>query len=131
MVVVYLLDASCGDGFVQAGVEVCDDGNDDDTDGCLSTASKQHVAMGLYRQASKSVMMAMMMTPMGVCRLASKQHVAMGLYRQVLRHVMMAMMIPMPVCRPASKQVVVMVMFTRRRAMRLERCERQFGVRLW
>ncbi len=29
---------SCGDGVVQAG-EACDDGNDDDTDGCLSTCA--------------------------------------------------------------------------------------------
>ncbi len=28
------VDASCGDGFVQAGVEACDDGNNDDDDGC-------------------------------------------------------------------------------------------------
>ncbi len=27
----------CGDGFVHAGVEDCDDGNDDDSDDCLST----------------------------------------------------------------------------------------------
>lgn len=30
------LDASCGDGFVRAGVEACDDGNVADTDACLS-----------------------------------------------------------------------------------------------
>ncbi|HRI10953.1 MAG TPA: DUF4215 domain-containing protein, partial [Nannocystaceae bacterium] len=31
------LAASCGDGFVQAGVEECDDANDVDTDACLGT----------------------------------------------------------------------------------------------
>ncbi|MGB1277694.1 MAG: DUF4215 domain-containing protein, partial [Nannocystaceae bacterium] len=29
--------AKCGDGFVEAGVELCDDANDDETDTCLST----------------------------------------------------------------------------------------------
>ena len=29
--------ASCGDGFLHAGVETCDDGNDDDTDDCPSS----------------------------------------------------------------------------------------------
>ena len=29
--------ASCGDGYVQTGIEACDDGNDVETDGCLST----------------------------------------------------------------------------------------------
>ena len=29
--------AACGDGLVQTGVEACDDGNQDDTDNCLST----------------------------------------------------------------------------------------------
>ena len=29
--------ASCGDGFVQDGVETCDDQNEDDTDDCPST----------------------------------------------------------------------------------------------
>jgi cysteine-rich repeat protein len=31
--------AGCGDGFVQAGVEACDDGNADQTDACLSTCA--------------------------------------------------------------------------------------------
>ena len=29
--------ATCGDGVVQAGLEECDDGNDDDSDGCLTS----------------------------------------------------------------------------------------------
>ena len=31
--------ATCGDGLVQAGVEACDDGNGDNTDGCLSSCA--------------------------------------------------------------------------------------------
>jgi cysteine-rich repeat protein len=31
--------ATCGDGFVQEGVEECDDGNDDDTDSCPTTCA--------------------------------------------------------------------------------------------
>ena len=60
------LEATCGDGFVQAGVEACDDGNGDDTDGCLSTCLEASCGDGLYRQASRSVMMAMTTTPMAV-----------------------------------------------------------------
>ncbi|MCA9714780.1 MAG: DUF4215 domain-containing protein, partial [Myxococcales bacterium] len=31
--------ATCGDGFVQAGVEACDDGNDEDGDGCTNACA--------------------------------------------------------------------------------------------
>jgi cysteine-rich repeat protein len=31
------LDATCGDGYVRAGVEACDDGNTSNTDGCLNS----------------------------------------------------------------------------------------------
>ncbi len=30
----FCLNATCGDGYLQDGVEMCDDGNDDDTDDC-------------------------------------------------------------------------------------------------
>src|SRR5690606_26509036 len=38
--------ASCGDGFVHAGVEECDDGNGDPTDACLLTCEEARCGDG-------------------------------------------------------------------------------------
>ncbi len=41
--------ATCGDGFVRAGVEACDDGNADDTDACLSSCQLATCGDGFVR----------------------------------------------------------------------------------
>ncbi|WP_437564507.1 DUF4215 domain-containing protein [Sorangium sp. So ce542] len=43
------VQATCGDGFVHAGVEACDDGNATDTDGCLSTCVRATCGDGIVQ----------------------------------------------------------------------------------
>jgi cysteine-rich repeat protein len=45
--------AECGDGFVQVGVEACDDGNSDNDDGCLNTCMPSTCGDGFHDPATE------------------------------------------------------------------------------
>ena len=42
-------DASCGDGFAQAGIEQCDDGDTDDTNGCTNACTLPSCGDGIVQ----------------------------------------------------------------------------------
>lgn len=66
-VVIREVEASCGDGEVQAG-EACDDGNDVDTDACTASCRVAQCGDGITRgdlgPEERVVMMAMITPPM-------------------------------------------------------------------
>ena len=57
--------AICGDGLIRDGIEECDDGNEDNTDGCLSSCRLASAEMVMFKPTvMKSVMMGTIMSLM-------------------------------------------------------------------